>query len=246
LIPKTLHYVWVGPNPIPTEDQARIAVWRKMLPGWNFRHWSNEDIDWSNRYLRQSASVMAWNRISDYMRMMALVQDGGVYLDTDVDLVKALDPLLSEEAFVGFQTNEPTNQMVNGAIFGAVKGHWLPTEAKKYFDDQLDGRKDVLAFSGPGLLTQLLMKRGLKDPSQDMVKLDGVAIFPTRFFYPYLWTEQYDPGVITPDTYAVHRWAESWVSRRSLAKKIRKKLTYFTSHVAPDYRVSRVRRLLKV
>ena len=91
-IPPILHFVWVGPGPMPTEHRGYIEGWRRVMPDWPIKAWTDAEIDWSVRYLQQAYATRGWNRISNYMRMRALYEHGGFYLDTDVELVKPLDP----------------------------------------------------------------------------------------------------------------------------------------------------------
>lgn len=214
-IPKIIHYVWVGPRELPDGDKRRVEEWRKLLPDWEIRAWGNEEVDHGSRYLQQAYSVKAWNRVSDYTRMDALTRFGGVYLDTDVDILKPFDPLLGNQAFLGFQVSDEkiTTSIVNGAVFGARQGHWLPTEIRRRFNEEMDGRADMGAFSGPGLLTKILRERGLTGYADAPIEIDHVTIYPKRFFYPYSWQETFSPDVVTDDTYAVHLWADSWVAK---------------------------------
>lgn len=215
MIPRIVHYIWVGPKPLPEPDRRRVEEWRTMMPDWEFRFWSNETVDFSSRYLWQAYSVRAWNRVSDYTRMDALSKFGGVYLDTDIDLLRPLDPLRGDSAFLGFQAgDERPGELVNGAVFGAAPGHWLPVSIRRIFDEEFDGRTDIGSFAGPGLITRVLRGHGLERYSDQPVKVRDVTLYPKRYFYPYSWTETYSPDVISPDTYAVHRWAETWVVKQ--------------------------------
>jgi len=213
-IPKIIHYVWVGPKPLPEEDRRRVEQWRTVLPDWDFRFWNNDTVNFGSRYLAQAYSVRAWNRVSDYTRMDALTRFGGIYLDTDMDLHRPFDPLLDQPAFLGFQMgDERPDVMVNGAVFATEPGHWLPAGIKHVFDTQLDGRTNIGAYAGPGLITKVLRDNGLKGYSDEVVHVRDVAVYPKRYFYPYSWLEEYSPDVVTPDTFAVHRWAETWVPK---------------------------------
>jgi hypothetical protein len=223
MIPKIIHYVWVGPKPLPEIDRQRIEAWRTMLPDWTIMAWTNDTMTSSSKYVRYAFSVGAWNRVSDYMRMDALCRFGGIYLDTDVELVKSPEALLGDHAFLGFQRKDSSAEAVNGAIFGAEQGHWLPME-----DEEMDGRTDVGAYSGPGLLTELLRENGLGDYADEPIKVRDVSVYPTRYFYPYAWDETFRPEVIVPDTVAIHWWAETWVvnprKRRPLKQRLLRKL----------------------
>jgi mannosyltransferase OCH1-like enzyme len=218
-IPKIVHYVWVGPKSIPEEDQRRVDYWRTVLPDWEFRFWNNDTVNYESRYLAQAYSVRAWNRVSDYTRMDALSRFGGVYLDTDIDLHRSLNPLLDNAAFLGFQTGDELPQsMVNGAVFGAEPGHWLPATIRDIFNNTLDGRVNIGDYAGPGLITKVLRDNGLTRYSDEITKVRDVTVYPKRYFYPYSWLETYSPEVVTPDTIAVHRWSETWVVRTPALK----------------------------
>jgi hypothetical protein len=243
VIPKIVHYVWVGPDLLPQADSQRIQNWRKMLPDWEFRAWENDNLNFSSVYLRMAYAVRAWNRVSDYTRMDALFRFGGVYLDTDVDLLRSLDSLLDREAFLGFQTDDNRAQdLVNGAVFGARSGHWLPGSIRDYFNKNLDGRDALNSFSGPGLITLLLRQSGLPGYSDEPLNVADITIFPKRYFYPYSWLETYSNDAVTPDTYAVHRWSGTWKSRPSIRAKIRSVFFNRLARYAPEsaFRFSRM------
>ena len=157
MIPKILHYVWVGSKPLPEVDRRRIEQWRQLHPRWEIRAWGNDDVDFSSPYLRGAFAARAWNRVSDYTRMDALARYGGIYLDTDFDVLRPFDRFRECQAFLGFQIGDeiPTDLVASG-LFGAEPGHWLPTSIRDYFNQHLDGRVDLNSFTGPGLVTQML------------------------------------------------------------------------------------------
>jgi hypothetical protein len=225
MIPKILHYIWVGPAPMPEEDKRRVETWRAFFPGWEIRAWNNDDLDFTSSYLRQAYEARAWNRVSDYVRMDALVRFGGVYLDTDVDVLRSFEPLLNADAFLGFQLgDEAPEYLVNGAVFGAVPGHWLPAAIRREFNENMDGRDDVGPDSGPGILTRMLRARGLKSYSDEPIEVDGVVIYPRRYFYPYFMGEDLSDAAVTPDTFAIHRWAFTWNPKPSLKRRMLRRL----------------------
>ena len=221
MIPKIIHYVWVGPNSMPEEDQQRVKAWRRFFPGWEFREWNNHNIDFSSPFLSAAYSARGWNRVSDYTRMDALVRFGGIYLDTDVDVIRPFDSLLDRPAFLGFQLGDDCPEyMINGAVFGAEPGHWLPLAILREFNEKLDGREDIGPLSGPGLLTQMLRQKGLSHYSDEAIEIHDVTIFPKRYFYPYFMGENFSNALITPDTYAIHRWAYTWNPKPSFRRKM--------------------------
>jgi hypothetical protein len=178
--------------------------------------WTDDNIDWSIRYLQQAYATRGWNRISNYLRMQALYRHGGFYLDTDMELRKSLEPLRSERAVLGFQTAEAGPSCVNGALFGAEPGHPFVGRILRALQEELPGWRRMGDQHGPGLITRLLREAGLCRYEGVPQQVAGVTLMPVDRFYPYHWTETFSPGCITPDTYGVHHWEHGWGGHRPL------------------------------
>src|SRR5882672_9752091 len=86
MIPKKIHYVWVGPKPIPGGARRFIAGWRALNPDYEIIRWDESNIDFSSPFVRSAYAVGAWNRVANYARADVLLKHGGVYLDTDIEL----------------------------------------------------------------------------------------------------------------------------------------------------------------
>lgn len=216
LIPRVLHYVWVGPAPLPAEHRRYVEGWQALMPEWRIMAWTDADIDWSSRYLQQAYATRGWNRISNYMRMHALRTHGGFYLDTDVELIRSLDPLRGEAAVLGFQSVAPGPSWVNGAVFGARPGHPFVLRLLRAFAEEMPGWRRMGDGHGPGLITRLLRDEGLTRYADVPQQVGGVTLMPVDRFYPYHWTEAFTPACITPDTFAVHHWEGGWGQHRPL------------------------------
>lgn len=118
MIPKTIHYVWVGHNPKSKIIQECIATWKKNLPDFKFVEWNEDTFDMhENKYIEQAYQAKKWAFVSDYIRAQAIYEQGGIYLDTDVRVVSDLTPLLNDRAFIGFENNN----YLSAAIFGAER-----------------------------------------------------------------------------------------------------------------------------
>lgn len=239
-IPKVLHHVWVGPRPMPDGERRLVEGWSRVMPDWEVRGWDESNLDMSSAYVRQAYAVGAWNRVSDYARGMVLARHGGVYLDTDVELLRPLDELCGHGAFLGFQYHEadarPGGEWVNGAVLGAAPGHWIPTAMMERLG-RIPGYRDTFAYSGPGLLTELLRERGLERVTAAPQEVGDVLVLPAEYFYPYPWDGEFRPDLVTGRTMAVHRWSLSWVSGRQGAPArppLRKRLwSRAARHAAP-------------
>ena len=100
MIPKIIHYIWLGDNPIPTAIQGCIDSWRQVMPDFKLMFWDDEAIKEINMlFVKEALSVKKWAFASDVVRLWALSKYGGIYLDTDVMVIKSFDPFLSEHAF---------------------------------------------------------------------------------------------------------------------------------------------------
>jgi len=239
-IPPILHFVWVGPGPMPSEHRRFIEGWRELMPDWRIMAWTDAQIDWSVRYLQQAYATRGWNRISNYMRMHALFEHGGFYLDTDVELVKRLEPLCGERAVLGFQSVEPTPSWVNGAVFGAEPGHPFVGRLLRAFRQEMPGWRRMGDQHGPGLITRLLRDEGLSHYEDRPQEVAGVTLMPVNRFYPYHWTEEFSPACVTPDTYAVHHWEGGWGKHRPLTA--RETLRAMSAIAAPRLAAAAMRR----
>lgn len=120
-IPKIIHYCWFGGGAISPENRKCMESWKKYCPDYKIMAWNEQNFDISqNRYAQQAYEAKKYAFVSDYVRLAVLYEYGGIYLDTDVELVRPLDELLELPGFMGFQTN---NEIATGLGFGARKGN---------------------------------------------------------------------------------------------------------------------------
>lgn len=131
MIPKIIHYVWVGNQPKPKDIQRCMKTWDKHLSDYQIKEWneSNFDID-SHPFIRQAYKEKKWAYVSDYIRAYAIYNEGGIYLDTDVLVLDDLSQYLDNHAFVGFEN--PDYPFT--AVFGAEPGHPFVKEMLDYYD----------------------------------------------------------------------------------------------------------------
>lgn len=221
MIPKIVHYIWVGPKRFPDDARAMVEDWKRLLPDYEFRFWTEENIDFSSSFVCQAYGVGAYNRVANYVRMSVLDRFGGVYMDHDVELLKSFDPMLGDGAFAGFQTLDVTAvDVVNTAILGAEPGHPI-VRAMLAAMDARNGADEVGSGTGPGLLSRVLRERGDLVSSDLPLTIQGMKLYPPRYFYPYEWFETFDEACVTPETVTIHRWAHSWKRNPRLLAALR-------------------------
>ncbi len=206
MIPKKIHYVWFGDAEMNTTLKNCLASWEKMLPDYEIKCWNERNSPLDYRFMKQMIRHKKWAMISDYIRIYSLYHEGGIYLDTDVEVIKSLDPFLQDGCFLGFQQEKPSSHWVNCAVMGAENEHTFLKDCLDLFDKSQ--RRDNRPFVGPDISTLVLRDYGLKEyGNQD---LNGVKIYEYDYFYPYHFTESYNKECITDNTHCIHHWQISW------------------------------------
>jgi len=174
MIPKTIHYCWFGRNPKPKLAEKCIASWKKYCPDWEIVEWNEDNFDvMQNGYTRKCIREKKYAFLSDYVRLVVVEKHGGIYLDTDVELIKPLDDLLQHSAFFGFETPE---FVATGLGFGSVAHGEAVRSMLAEYDVLLDGMHDPIGC--PYLNTLALEKLGLRKSGELQTVADAV-IYPT-------------------------------------------------------------------
>ena len=207
MIPKKIHFCWYGKKNYPELIQNCLSSWRKFMPDYELVLWNEENTDFSNFWLKNALSQKKFAFIADFIRFKALHDHGGIYLDTDMLLVKPLDPFLDHDFFMGFEDKVH----VNMAIVGAQRNHPLLKLILDEYESLFDtGNYRVITSVVTPLIENYM---GSLDPNQVKVK-NGVALYPADYFYPVPYTseeklENFEPFV-TSNTVAIHLWNKSW------------------------------------
>jgi hypothetical protein len=219
---------------MPELVQTCIASWRTHMPNWEYRLWSedNFDIDSAPQYVREAYEAKKFAFVSDYVRLWALEQEGGVYLDTDVELVKPLDDLLHNQCFMGIDT---TFLVSNGLGLGAEKGNDFIKENIAFYDNlNLSELKKPLVNSP--ITTDLLRKKGeLNTENGEIQYIGEITIYPPEYFCAkHTHTGEI---VITPNTYAIHHFTLSWASEEERENTLKR---------WNKYKIERIKRFPKL
>jgi glycosyltransferase involved in cell wall biosynthesis len=219
LIPKIIHYCWFGGG-IPEENNIYIQEWKKSHPGWEFIFWNEQNTPMYLPYMQKAYQEKNFSNMSNLLRLHALSEFGGIYLDTDIKMIKPLDSLCDNSCFFGFEEGDENSEefWVNNAICGAEKNHLFIKELYIYLLESFDGGEQA-NLSSPHMTTDLLKKsRGLVKYGYQ--KLNDVTIYPKEFFYPIHYSEVYKlanlKDNIFPETIVVHVWARTWLSKETL------------------------------
>lgn len=211
-IPKVIHYCWFGRGKMPALAEKCIRSWKKYCPDYKIVCWNEENFDINqNRYAAEAYEAGKWAFVSDYARLKILHDEGGIYLDTDVELIKSLDPLIEEAGFLGFDSN---GIIATGLGFACEKGNALVAAMLADYDDISfrlpDGTYDMMPC--PDRNTKALERLGMDLTRKEQVFM-GMRTLPAEYLCPL----DYYTGKkrITKNTYSIHHFCASWTSDKS-------------------------------
>lgn len=212
MIPKIIHYCWFGRKEKPKLAQKCIASWMKYCPDFEIIEWNEDNFDVNmNGYTRMCYEQKKYAFLSDYARLCVVSEHGGLYFDTDVELIRSVDHLMNHDAFFGFETPE---FIASGLGFGSVP-HGAAIELMlSEYDTYLDGEHGTVGC--PLLNTTALIKQGLRrDGSyQD---LSGTIVLPIDYLNPY----ESNTGRLkkTANTVSIHWYSASWMTGKQLMRQ---------------------------
>ncbi len=229
MIPKVIHYCWFGRNPKPDSVLRFIQTWKKKMPDYEIKEWNEDNFDVSKcQYMADAYKEKKWAFVSDYARIDVIYNYGGIYLDTDVEVVRPFDDLLGEEMFCGFESRDPLmdklkkeyEESVNlGLGYGAIKGHPALKDILDLYAGlsfyNADGSLNLVAC--PHYQTLVLKKYGLVANRKTQRFDRGVAFSPEYFCPQSNITDEM--LYLTSKTYSIHHFSGTWT--KSLAAEVR-------------------------
>ena len=208
-IPKVIHYCWFGKGKMPPLAEKCIASWKKHCPDYEIVCHNEDNFDISeNRYAKEAYDAGKWAFVSDYVRLKVLYENGGIYLDTDVEIIKPIDDLIKENGYMGFDDN---GVISTGLGFACEKGNELVKILLADYDDisfvRPDGSFDITPC--PDRNTKTMVKLGLDLDKQNQMFM-GIHMLPEDYLCPM----KYYTGkkIITENTYSIHHFCASWTS----------------------------------
>ena len=240
MIPKKIHYCWFGENPLPNYAKKCIESWGRHCPDYEIIQWKETNFDVTqNQYCLEAYRAKKWAFVSDYARLKIIYENGGVYLDTDVELLKDITPLISDGVgFIGFQNLIE----VNTGLGFAAEPH---NEAVKAMLNVYEKYHSFNAIPCPVANTLALIECGLKVNQPWCIQtLDGIKVYPVEYFNPFSFDTQ--KLKITANTYTIHHYASTWVdNNQKLRKTIKRFIPAFLLHKHTESVARRNMQLLK-
>ncbi len=210
MIPKIIHYCWFGGNEKPKEVLKMIDSWRKYCPDYQIKEWNESNFDIHQfRYCEEAYANKKWAFVSDVARLWALYHEGGIYMDTDVEVVRPLDDLLNQDAFLGFEgTQWIATSLIGTMAKNPIIKNFLDSYLSRNFlinKEQLDQTTNVEQW------TKILIEQGLLLNGKEQ-NIASFKIYPTDFFTPF----DYINGTLTKtdNTYTIHWFSQSWIGNK--------------------------------
>lgn len=216
IIPKKIHYCWFGGGEMPYEYRKNIESWKRHCPDYEVVRWDETNYDiHKNKYISQAYENKKWAFVSDFARVDILYKEGGLYFDTDVELVKPFDEFLKWRMFCGFERPEV---VAWGLGFGAVRGERILRDVLDVYEDMVfvNGDGTFNMTTCPVIQSDILKKHGFLMNGQFQVK-DGAAVYPKEYFAPLGYIRGF--GRITESTHSIHHYSASWTDSGQMSDR---------------------------
>ncbi|MDD3138309.1 MAG: glycosyltransferase [Lachnospiraceae bacterium] len=224
MIPKKIHYCWFGRGKKPKMALRCVKSWEKFCPNYEIVEWNEDNFDVNCcEYTKEAYKAKKYAFVSDYARYQILYKNGGVYFDTDVELIRAIDDIVEKGNFMGYETDGSnfadriqspmyTGEVNPGLGIAAVPGLHIYKEILDYYhtlnfimSDGSLNTKTVVAYT-----TEILLKHGMKD-MREIQKVDGIWIYPKEYFNPR--NNNTGKLEITKNTKSIHWYSMSWLPK---------------------------------
>mgnify|MGYP004567066963 CR=1 FL=1 len=255
MIPKIIHYCWFGGNPLPDSAIKCINSWKKFFPDYTIKEWNETNFDFNcNAYVREAYESKKWAFVSDYARFWILYHNGGIYFDTDVEVLKSFDDILDRGGFMGqeaFVTSDvklldkkdkdlDSSAVVNSGLdITVAPGLGIAVAPGVQLYKELLDLYDGLHFIKDGVIditticvhtTNILKRYGYDEKNENIQNIAGITIYPPDFFCPL----NYKTGEIlmTDNTHSIHWYGATWSSDFDI--KISEKRRFYIEKYGED------------
>lgn len=215
MIPKVIHYCWFGGNTLPKSVKACIKSWKEKCPDYKIIEWNESNFDVNaHPFIKAAYEAKAWAFVSDYARLRIVYDNGGFYLDTDVELLKSLDSLCEEKCYFGIE--QDICAVATGLGFGAEKENKTVLDMLEEYDKIKFLNEEREKIACPILNTRVLEQKGFVKENK-LQNLGDVVIYPSEYFDPIA------PGktqnLTSEKTISIHHYSATWTSKSNQLKR---------------------------
>lgn len=217
MIPKIIHYCWFGRGEMPQLSKECIASWHKHMPDWEYKLWNEDNFDVNlTSYTKEAYEAKKYAFVSDYVRLLALYDEGGLYLDVDFMVYKPFDDLLHWKAFAGFEGSKHSPLMM-GVVASEPRGEWVKEQLDGYQGRHFlneDGTLDLT--TNVKFVTETMKLNGFVTNGQEQDYKD-LHVLPVDYFCPKQTTGEY---FRTSNTYCESVGVSSWAKQEGWKAKV--------------------------
>ena len=217
MIPKTIHYCWFGRNPLPKSAQKCIASWRKFFPDYEIKEWNEDNFDVNIiQYTKDAYAAKKYAFVSDYARFWILYHYGGVYFDTDVEVIRPMDDIIEKGAFMGLESSSHDGEGMIAVNPGLGMASGKDNIVYSVFLDEYkglsfyDANKGINRYTMIPMVSRYFVDSGLEGINDRIEAISGINIYPTDYFNPY--DSKTGDLSITRNTRTIHWYSASWLS----------------------------------
>lgn len=209
MIPKKVHYIWLGGRPKDKLTEICLLTWKDKMPEYDFIEWNEENLDLDkisqeSEYFAECRKRNLYAFMADYLRIKILYEQGGIYIDTDVQAIKSLNPLLDKELILGWEecTIDIVNKQIGTGFIAAEKGNWFIEKIYNFYNKEIMN-SDMYII--PVIMTDIYNKLSATEKAK-------IEILPKEYFSPYDsgGGKRFSTDLITDNTYAIHWFSYSW------------------------------------
>ncbi len=217
MIEKKIYYVWMGNGRKPDIFYKCLDSWKKNLTGFeiieiNEKNFNVDEHLKKNRFFRECYQRKLWAYVSDYMRVHFMYENSGVYVDTDMEIVKDITPLI-ENRKTGFFIGYEDERHISVGIFGCKKNSKILKDIIEFYEKDI---WNMPLWTIPKIFTYIFEKNyNLTEKRENILEGGEIIIYPKEYFYPYGFKEKFSKECIKKDTYGIHWWNDSWGSLKS-------------------------------
>ncbi len=211
MIPKRIHYCWFGRGQMPDLAIKCIESWHMFMPDYEYKLWNEDNFDLNcNQYVYEAYEAKKYAFVTDYVRLYALYTEGGIYMDTDVEVLKPYDDLLYLSGFTGYEGSKHLPP-VTGTMASEAGNLWVKEQLSAYNGIHFlrpDGSFDLK--NNTTRISEIMRNGGFVQNGEKQVYKD-MHIFPVEYFCPRQTTGEV---LITENTYCDHHFMASWTDKR--------------------------------
>lgn len=209
MIPKKVHYIWLGGKPKDKLTEICLLTWKDKMPDYEFIEWNEENLDLDkiseeSEYFAECRKRNLYAFMADYLRIKILYEQGGIYIDTDVQAIKNLDKLLKKDLLLGYEecTIDKVNKQIGTGLIAAEKGQWFIKKVFEFYNKEIM-KSDMYII--PVIMTNIYNNLSEKEKAK-------IEILPMDYFSPYDsgGGKTFSQNMITENTYAIHWFSYSW------------------------------------